>query len=222
MLRLAPFAFVALGLAAQSTPSVRASGEGVVSAQPDLVRVNLTIATQASTAQEAADQNATASQSVNTRIKALIGTNGEVKTVAYSVNPTYRSNGTSQTLVGYLASNTLEVAAYDLNLAGRIVDAATQAGATSVSGLRFGLRDSEPQRREALKRATQVARASATAIAEGLNVRLGSILAAVEGYSVSPLNTDLRAASGATAATTFDTGLVEVRATVTLEIAIVQ
>lgn len=222
MLRLAPFAFVALSLAAQSTPSVRASGEGVVSAQPDLVRVNLTIATQASTAQEAADQNATASQSVNTRIKALIGTNGEVKTVAYSVNPTYRSNGTSQTLVGYLASNTLEVTAYDLNLAGRIVDAATQAGATSVSGLRFGLRDSEPQRREALKRATQVARASATAIAEGLNVRLGSILAAVEGYSVSPLTTDLRAASGATAATTFDTGLVEVRATVTLEIAIVQ
>jgi len=221
MLRLAAFVFVALSLAAQSTPSVRASGEGVVSAQPDLVRVNLTIATQASTAQEAADQNATASQSVNTRIKALIGTNGEVKTVAYSVNPTYRSNGTSQTLVGYLASNTLEVAAYDLNLAGRIVDAATQAGATSVSGLRFGLRDSEPQRREALKRATQIARASATAIAEGLNVRLGSILAAVEGYAVSPLTTDFRAA-GAAAATTFDTSLVEVRATVTLEIAIVQ
>ncbi len=221
MLRLAAFVFVALSLAAQSTPSVRASGEGVVSAQPDLVRVNLTIATQASTAQEAADQNATASQSVNTRIKALIGTNGEVKTVAYSVNPTYRSNGTSQTLVGYIASNTLEVTAFDLNLAGRLVDAATQAGATSVSGLRFGLRDSEPQRREALRRATQVARASATAIAEGLNVRLGNILAAVEGYAVSPLTTDFRAAGGA-ASTTFDTGLVEVRATVTLEIAIVQ
>ena len=221
MSRLATFYFVALTLLAQRSPSVRASGDGIVSAVPDLVKVNLTITTQAATAQEAADQNAATSQTVNTRVKALVGTNGEVKTVGYSVNPNYRSTANGQVLAGYFASNTLEVTAYDLNLAGRIVDAATQAGATSVSGLSFGLKDSEPQRREALKRATQVARANASAIAEGLNVRLGSILAADQGSSISPVTTDFRAAGGA-AATTFDTGLVEVRATVTIEIAILQ
>ena len=209
-------------LHAQRTPSVRATGEGVVAAMPDLVRINLTISTPAGTAQEAADQNATASQAVTNRVKALIGTTGEIRTVSYSVTPNYRTTPPSQTLIGFTASNTLEVTAHDLNLAGKIVDAAVQAGATSVGGLRFGLKDSDPQRRDALKRATQVARADATAIAEGLSVRLGSILAADEGSSVSIYNpTDARAEIAATA-TTFEIGLVEVRATVTLEIAILQ
>ena len=215
---------MALTLCAQRSPSVRATGEGVVSAMPDLVKLSLTITTQANTAQEATDQNATTSQAVNTKVKALLGTNGEIKTVAYSVNPNYRSLPTGgQALVGFFASNTLEVTAYDLNAAGKIIDAATQAGATSVSGIRFGLKDPEPQRREALKRATQTARASATAIAEGLSVRLGAILAADEGYSVTPVTADFRgAAATAPAATTLDSGLVEVRATVTIEVAIVQ
>ena len=210
-------------LQAQRAPSVRANGEGVVAAMPDLVRINLTISTPAGTAQEAADQNAATSLAVTNRVKALIATNGEIRTVSYSVNPNYRSNPTGgQTLTGFTANNTLEATAYDLNLAGKIVDAAVQAGATSVGGLRFGLKDSDPQRRDALKRATQVARANANAIAEGLSVRLGSILAADEGSSVSIFNpTDARAGAAATA-TTFDTGLVEVRATVTLEIAILQ
>lgn len=210
-------------LQAQRTPSVRATGEGVVAAMPDLVRINLTISTPAGTAQEAADQNAATSLGVTNRAKALIATNGEIRTVSYSVNPNYRSNPTGgQTLTGFTANNTLEATAYDLNLAGKIVDAAVQAGATSVGGLRFGLKDSDPQRRDALKRATQVARANANAIAEGLGVRLGSILAADEGSTVSIFNpTEARAGAAATA-TTFDTGLVEVRATVTLEIAILQ
>ena len=210
-------------LQAQRTPSVRASGEGVVAAMPDLVRINLTISTPANTAQEATDQNATTSLAVSNRVKALIGTSGEIRTVSYSVIPNYRTTPPNiQTLIGFTANNTLEVTAYDLNLAGKIVDAAVQAGATSVGGLRFGLKDSDPQRRDALKRATQAARANATAIAEGLSVRLGSILAAAEGSSVSIFNpTGARAGIAATA-TTFDTGLVEVRATVTLEIAIIQ
>ena len=211
-------------LQAQRTPSVRATGEGVVAAMPELVRINLTISTPANTAQEATDQNATTSLAVSNRVKALIGTSGEIRTVSYSVIPNYRTTPplNIQTLIGFTANNTLEVTAYDLNLAGKIVDAAVQAGATSVGGLRFGLKDSDPQRRDALKRATQAARANATAIAEGLSVRLGSILAAAEGSSASVFNpTDARAGIAATA-TTFDTGLVEVRATVTLEIAIIQ
>ena len=210
-------------LHAQRTPSVRATGEGVVAAMPELVRINLTISTPANTAQEATDQNATTSLAVSNRVKALIGTSGEIRTVSYSVIPNYRTTPPNiQTLIGFTANNTLEVTAYDLNLAGKIVDAAVQAGATSVGGLRFGLKDSDPQRRDALKRATQAARANATAIAEGLSVRLGSIQAAAEGSSASVFNpTDARAGIAATA-TTFDTGLVEVRATVTLEIAIIQ
>lgn len=203
------------------TPSIRASGEGSVSAVPDVVRINLTITNQAMTAQEAAEQNAAISLTVTNRVKALLATNGETRTVSYSVSPNYRSNTTGgQTLVGFSASNTLEVTAFDLNLAGRLVDAAAQAGATSVSGLRFGLKDSEPQRREALKRATQVARTSAGAIAEGLSVRLGPVLEAHEGTIGTFFNPADARAGGAAAATSFDTGLVEVRATVTLEFAI--
>ena len=221
MSRLASFLLLTLSLLAQRTPSVRVSGEGIVAAVPDLVKISLTIATQANTAQEATDQNAATSLAVTNRVKALLGTNGEVKTTSYSVYPNYRTLPTGVTnLVGFTASNTLEVAAYDLNLAGKIVDGAIQAGATSVGGLRFGLKDSEPQRREALKRATQIARANADAIADGLNMRLGSVLAAAEGSSVAIFNPADARAGAASTATTFDTGLVEVRATVTIEVAI--
>ncbi|MBY0507503.1 MAG: SIMPL domain-containing protein [Bryobacteraceae bacterium] len=222
MMRFFLLSLLALSLPGQTTAaSVRAGGEGVVAAQPDVVRISLTVSNMANTAQEAADQNATIVQAVTTRVRSLLGTNGETRTTSYSVSATYRSNPTGgNTLIGFTASNTLEATAFDINLAGRIIDAAVQAGATSVGGLRFGLRDSEPQRREALKRAAQAARVNAAAIAEGLNLRLGAVLAANESSTITSFNPADSRAGGFATATTFDTGLVEVRASVTLEVAL--
>jgi uncharacterized protein YggE len=105
----------------------------------------------------------------------------------------------------------------DINAAGSVIDTATQAGATRIDGLRFGLRDEEPARAQALRAAGQKARAKADAIAIGLSVRLGAVLMAEEGVSVRPVGADRTAQA---TATPVEPGTLEVQATVTLDVEI--
>ena len=209
-----------------SRPFVRASGEGVVSIRPDQMKINVGVTTQARTAQEAADQNATRLSEVLAALRQVLGPNADIKTVGYSVTPNYRypQGGGQPEITGYTATNTLEVTTADLNIAGRIIDTATQAGANNVSGLRFLLKDPAPARNQALKLASQQAKVHADAIAQGLNARLGAVLAASESFTsriVSSTEDRGLAAAGAPA-TPVESGMLEVRAHVTIEIELLQ
>lgn len=205
-------------------PSVRASGQATVSSKPDLLRLTIGVTTQAATAQEASDQNAAVVTRVIAALQAVIRATGELKTVGYSVSPLYRNlpDGT-QTVTGYRVNNTVDVFTSDLSLGGRLIDAGIQAGATNVQSLRFSLKDSEPARLEALRLATMTARRRAEAIATGLNARLGHVLSAEEGGSGVVVGLETRAlAPGAGATPTpIETGLVDVSASVSLEIELI-
>jgi uncharacterized protein YggE len=202
-------------------PFVRAAGEGVVSARPDQVKVNIGVTTQADTAQASAEQNAARSNTVLAALRQLLGANAEIKTVSFSISPNYRypQGGGTPTLLGYTTSNVVEVTVADATVAGRVIDTATQAGANTVGGLRFALRDPAPARSQALRLATQQARANAESIALGLSARLGPVVSAEEASAVrSVAATDVRVTAGAPAATPVESGMVEVRATVILEV----
>ncbi len=219
--------FSALSANAQFTmrrSSVRASGTASVSVKPDQLKLNVGVTTQAPTAQEASDQNASLVTSVIAALKKAVGTAGEIKTVGYSVTPNYRypQGGGTPTLTGYTANNTVEVTTGDLSLGGKLIDAAVAAGATNVVGLRFGLKDSEPVRGEALRLATLQAKAHAEAIATGLNGRLGYVIAAEEGGAVRILaDSRVLGAAGGSTPTPIESGTVDVSATVTLEIELI-
>jgi len=208
-----------------SKPSIRAFGEGVVSIRPDQVRVSVSVTTRGNTAEESASENATKVTAVLAALRTLLGPNADIRTTSYSVTPLYRyAPNVEPVLTGYSTTNTIEVTSADLSVAGKVIDTATQAGATTIAGLRFGLRDAEPSRIQALRMATQQARAHAEAIAQGLNVRLGGVISADEGFSVRSLPTvDSRTATGAgagSAPTPVESGMIEVHATVTLELEI--
>jgi uncharacterized protein YggE len=222
MQRLILFLAPAL-LLAQFSPQqkyVRAFGEGVVTVRPDLAKVNVSVVTQASTAQEAAAENATRTAAVIERVTAAVR-GAQIRTVNYSVTPNYRSPGSGQpaVLVDFTATNTLEVTTTDITAIGLIIDTAIAAGANRVDGLRLTLQDEEPAKAQALRMAGQKARARVEAIATGLGVRLGQVLAAEEGftYRVTPVDRSL-----ATTATPVQPGTLEVHATVTLEVEILQ
>ncbi len=224
LLALAIF-FVAGGAAEAQLlrrPFIRASGDAIVSVKPDLLKINVGVTTQAATAQEAADGNANQVASVLAALRRVLGSSGDIKTVSYSVNPNYKypTGGGTPTLTGYTANNTVEVSTSDLSLAGKIIDTAVQAGATNVTGLRFTLKDARPVRQQALKEATQEARSRAEAIAAGLGVRLGHVLSAEEGGAVRPVTVvDARITAGATP-TPIESGMVDVSATVVIEVEI--
>jgi uncharacterized protein YggE len=198
-------------------PVVRASGEATVAARPDQVKVSVGVTTQARTAQEAAEQNATITNQVLEALRGLVGPTGEIRTTNYSMSPVYGSTPPTRTITGYQANNTVEVTLNNTSLAGRAIDVATGAGATNVIGLRFSLRDPQPIRLQALRQATMQAKVNAEAIATGLGLKVGTVLVAQEGGQVIPFTETRLAASGAGASTPIEVGDVDVRAYVSIE-----
>jgi hypothetical protein len=201
-------------------PFVRATGEGVVSFKPDQMKLSIGVTTQADTAQQAADDNATRSTVLIAAVQKLLGSSGDLRTISYSVTPVYKypSGGGQPTLVGFTASNQIEITTSDMSIAGRLIDVSVSAGATTIGSIRFGLKDAEPARAVALKLATQKARSNAEAIASGLAAKIGAINYVAESTAAAITSLD-RTAVGAAASTPtpVETGTVEIRATVVLE-----
>ena len=120
-------------------------------------------------------------------------------------------------ITGYTASNTVEARLSDLSLIGRTIDTGIQAGANRVQGLQFNLKDDQPVRAQALKLATAQAKLHADAMASGVGLKTGAVVAIQEGSSISiqPLRTGLAPTS---TTTPIETGSVDVRANVTLQV----
>jgi hypothetical protein len=207
---------------AQTSRLVRAVGEGVVTVRPDLAKLQVGVVTQANTARDANVQNAAQTEGVLAQLRQVLGANADIKTISYSLTPNYRYNqGAPPTLLGYTATNTVEVNIEDLSVVGSVIDAASQAGANSIGSLQFTIRDQEPLRRQALGLAARQGKTHAEAIAGGLGARVGAVVAASEGVSVVPIIRG-ETPTAAAPATPIETGLVQVRATVTIEAELLQ
>jgi uncharacterized protein YggE len=198
--------------------SVRANGTASIFVNPDQAQIDATVTTQGMTAQIASSQNATQSAAVLSALTQLLGAGANIKTINYSVTPNYNypPNGAIPVLIGFTASNTVEVVLTGVTTVGTVIDTAIQAGATSVTGIRFSLKDTEPSRRQALQQAALVAKSHADAMAGALGGTVGTVLVLQEGSSVQPVTGTLTFSAGSTT-TPIQSGLIEVSATVALE-----
>jgi uncharacterized protein YggE len=206
--------------ARNASPFVRASGEGVVTVKPDEAVLSLGIVTQASTADAAASQNATQVNALLQALKKELGASGELRTIGYRIQPNYRyptpPAGGSPTISGYSASNTVQATTRDLPSLGRLIDAATRAGANHIEGIQFLLHDEQPARMQALKQAAQAARANAEAIAAALGVRVLGLRSAETAFTEPIRPRMAMAAEAVRAPTPVEPGGVDIRATVTV------
>lgn len=158
---------------------VRASGEATVTTKPDQAQISIGVVTDAHTAAEASAQNASQTSATLSAVKNSLGGHGEVKTTGYSISPQYDySSGHAPRLTGYQARNTVLVTVDDLSLTGKIVDAATGAGANNIEGISFSLRDDSAVRAEALAQAATKARSNGEAIAKALGLHVVGVLRA--------------------------------------------
>ena len=205
---------------------IRASGEGVVSVRPDQATVSVGVITQGRTAAEATDANATKAQAILDALRRLLGPNADIRTSYFSVTPNQRfpTGGGVPEIVGYTATNNFRVTMTDTANAGRVIDTATAAGANTVGGITFGVREPVPLRQRALQLATQMARANAEAIAQGMSGRLGAVISAAESSVAVPImgGADGRAGIAAAVPTPVEAGNLEVSASVTMEIEVLQ
>ncbi len=195
---------------------IQATGTATISVNPDQAQLTAGVITNAATAQDAAQQNASATTAVIGALKQVLGASGAIQTIGYSLNPRY-TNSQTPVVIGYTASNTVQVTSNDLSLVGRLIDAANLAGANSVGGLSFGLQNADPVLQQALTQAAKQALAHANAIATGLGAKTGAVISAQEGSAVTPY----AIAGVAATPTPIQTGTVGVSATVTVTVQLI-
>lgn len=217
------FAMADRSLLAQTAPAprplVRATGTASLFVNPDQAEVDVGVTTRATTAQAAASQNATQVAAVLSALTQLLGPGANIKTINYSATPNYNypPNGGTPTLTGFTASNTVAVTLSSVSTVGTVIDTAIQAGATTVAGIRFSLKDSEPSRRQALQQAAVNAKSHADAMATALGGTVGTITLVQEGSTVQPVVATFGVAASAANTTPIQSGPIEVDATVAIE-----
>jgi uncharacterized protein YggE len=204
-----------------TSSSIQAIGSATIAVNPDQFQLDVGVVTQSATAQDAGQQNATLTTTVLNALKGVLGTAGTIQTISYSVSPRYSTTqGQTSMIVGYTASNTVEVTSTDLSLIGRLIDTANQAGANSVGNLSFGLQNPEPVMEQALGQAAKQAEAHANAIATGLGTKTGTVISALEGASVTPIVSP--GVAGTASVTPIQAGTVKVTANVTITVRLLQ
>jgi len=161
---------------------VTVSGETSMKAEPDAAVVALSVITQGQQALSAQQDNARKSDAVIQALKAAAGSGAEIKTSDYSLQPQfdYRNNKLPK-IIGYEARNSVMVTMGDLTKVGAVIDAASRAGANSVEGVSFILRDNSPVRGQALAEASRQALKKAQSIAQSMG---GQVVRVVEEQEV--------------------------------------
>lgn len=205
-------------------PSIRVTGDAIVTVKPDQAEINIGVVTQAQTAQVAAAQNAQKQDVVISQLRKAMGASADIKTISYSLSPNYRypKEGGQPTIIGYTASNTVQVKTSKLDEVGRVIDLATESGANNIQSLRFILKDEASARTQALAEASNKARAKAEAIASALGLKIQRILRIEEGGPIMQPTVAFAEAVRAQAQTPIEAGSIDVRASVTLTVEIAQ
>jgi uncharacterized protein len=157
-------------------PVIVTTGEGVVKLAPDRAWVSISAESRAKSPRDAQRANADAMTAVLGKLKGTGLAADAVRTSGYDLQPEFDYANGKQTLRGYVARNAIEVRADDIARVGEILDVAVGSGATSVSGVRFDLKDRTGAEREALKRAVADARARGDAAASGASVAVDRVL----------------------------------------------
>jgi uncharacterized protein YggE len=203
--------------------SIQVSSSGEVQVTPDAAEIVLAVESVGTTAQQAGQANARVMQAVIAAVGAAGVPRDSVLTRGYSVYPEYAEakSGEAPRIRGYRASNEVVVKVPRLDQVGSLIDVALGAGANRFQGVNFLVRNPEPSRQEALRRAVQRARESAEVIASALGVRLGPVMTATTSISIPrPVAYARMAVMAEAAPTPIQPGEQTVRADVTVSFAI--
>lgn len=228
LLGLVTFAAQARAQAPQEPPVIVAQGDATIRQVPDIAWVQIGVEARGSKPEEARQRGAEAMTQVLAVLRQHVPADA-LKTSSFSVQPDMEYSGGSSRVKGYVARNQVEARVDDLEKLSTVMDAGVSSGATSVSGMRFDVKARARLERDALKLAVQDATERAQAIAAGAGRSVGSIVRIQEqrvaGGPVFRAGLGFGQAQGGrggggAAETPLAIGEIEIRAIVTLTVAI--
>ena len=159
-------------------PKLSLSAKATISKPADMLQLSIGVITLKDTAEEALAENSSKMQSVIAALEKVGITKAEYKTGNFSIHPSYSPypkdppKNWKPAIVGYEVRNSLSIQTQQLKTAGKLIDAASKAGANSIENIHFGLRDTRMHWNEAISKATTNAANDAQVIADAAQVKI--------------------------------------------------
>lgn len=154
---------------------------------PDEATISVTTQSRAPTASAALEANKAKTERMVETIRGSGIAPKDIQTQGVSLNPDYRYETVEgqgrQRLIGYIASNTVQVKTRQIDRLSSLLDRVTAAGAEQIYGPNFSIADPLPLRREARKRAMARGEAEAMEYAANAGFTRVRLLSVEEGVS---------------------------------------
>lgn len=174
-----------IGKTADLQNTISVSGEGKVTAAPDVAQVSIGLTTDKATVAEAQKENSTKMNEIVAALKTLGIADKDMQTSDYNIYPKYewRQSGTS-VLVGYTVTQNLAVKIRDTKKISNVLQVAGEKGANQIGSLSFIIDQPDALKDDARAKAIDNAQLKAKALAKQLGVRLGRIVSFNESSQV--------------------------------------
>jgi len=179
---LAP-SMVAAGEGQERPPRLAVHGEAVLEVPADQLRLNVGVVTDGAAAQEALDHNTAKMKQVVRALAAAGLSEVDYETGQFEIQPQWSPRPRNPVaddwrphIVGYTVTNRVRVKTSKIDLAGKLIGAASDAGANTVDSIVFDLADPRRHRGAAIAAAAANAIADARALAAASSVRLVGVL----------------------------------------------
>lgn len=170
------------------------SADGRSTRTPDLAQFSAGVTTQGKTAGDALAANSADMNKVIAALKKAGIADKDIQTSNLSINPVYGQptfgpNGQviqEARIIGYQASNQVNIRQRDLKSFGKVLDALVAAGANQVNGPNFMIENADAALDEARVAAMKKARARADLYAKAAGLRVARIVSISEGGGYVP------------------------------------
>lgn len=157
--------------------TITVTGEGKVTAVPDIGLISFSVENRASTVTEAQKQGTQKMNAIIAYLKAQDIDKKDIRTTQYSLSPIYSYEQTTgkQKFDGYQLSQSVEVKMRNLEKIGDIIAGASEKGANQIGQLTFSVDQPEKYQQAARLEAITKAKAKAQAMAEAAGISLGKV-----------------------------------------------
>lgn len=170
--------------------TISVSGEGKVTAVPDLATVNIGVLSQATTAVDVKNQNNDKVNKVVAFIKQQGVADKDITTSQFSLYPQQNYNNGAPTITGYQGNQTVTVKVHqadkNTDLLNKILDGAVNNGANQIDGVNLTVENPSDLQNQARKLAIDDAKKKAQELASEAGLSLGKVVSIAESNANYP------------------------------------
>lgn len=162
--------------------TITVSGDGEVSAVPDIASLNFGMrSSRNKTSEGAMEELSEVMEKVIEAVEKVGVEEKDIRTQYLNLNPVYDWNDGKRINQGFEAQQSLTVKVRDLDKVSDVLDAAVRAGANQAGGVSFTIDDPDELKAQARAEAIENAKEKAEKLADDLGLNLGKLVGFNEG-----------------------------------------